>query len=103
MVDAQENIYPRDWHRDWGGDRGSSLIEQHTFTMSGDPRALLAKVFLPERSLQKADQKAASRGGFFGGSSTSRYEEAAELYTQAANAFRLQKQGALPPHNANKR
>ena len=43
-------------------------------------------------SLQ-AQKKEATRGGFFGGGGSSRYEEAAELYTQAANAFRLQKLG----------
>jgi alpha-soluble NSF attachment protein len=43
----------------------------------------------------KADKKAESRGGFFGGGGSSRYEEAAELYTQAANAFRLQKLGTF--------
>jgi hypothetical protein len=43
----------------------------------------------------KADKKAESRGGFFGGSGSTRYEEAAELYTQAANAFRLQKLGIV--------
>jgi alpha-soluble NSF attachment protein len=41
----------------------------------------------------QAHKKEATRGGFFGGGGTSRYEEAAELYTLAANAFRLQKLG----------
>jgi tetratricopeptide (TPR) repeat protein len=41
----------------------------------------------------KAEKKAQSRGGLFGGGGSSRFEEAAELYTQAANAFRLQKLG----------
>ncbi|KAM3418431.1 hypothetical protein BST61_g4419 [Cercospora zeina] len=53
--------------------------------MAQDPRALL----------QKADKQAqAASGGFslFGGK-TQKLEEAAELYTQAANAFRLQKDG----------
>ena len=45
----------------------------------------------------KADKKAESKGGFFGGGGSSRYEEAAELYTQAANAFRLQKLGNPNP------
>ncbi|KAL1297532.1 hypothetical protein AAFC00_006104 [Neodothiora populina] len=53
--------------------------------MAQDPRALL----------QKADKAAASAGSgfsFFGGK-TDKYENAVELYTQAANAFRMQKQG----------
>ncbi|KAL8734723.1 MAG: hypothetical protein Q9181_003112 [Wetmoreana brouardii] len=53
--------------------------------MAQDPRALL----------QKADKAAQSAGGgfsFFGGR-TDKYENAADLYTQAANAFRMQKQG----------
>ncbi|KAL8869286.1 MAG: hypothetical protein Q9174_004384 [Haloplaca sp. 1 TL-2023] len=53
--------------------------------MAQDPRALL----------QKADKAAQSAGGgfsFFGGRSD-KYENAADLYTQAANAFRMQKQG----------
>ncbi|OQO08421.1 hypothetical protein B0A48_06291 [Cryoendolithus antarcticus] len=50
-----------------------------------DPRALL----------QKADKAAASAGSgfsFFGGRSE-KLENAADLYTQAANAFRMQKSG----------
>ncbi|KAI4126535.1 MAG: hypothetical protein LQ338_003691 [Usnochroma carphineum] len=53
--------------------------------MAQDPRALL----------QKAEKAAQSAGGgfsFFGGK-TEKYENAADLYTQAANAFRMQKQG----------
>ncbi|MCJ1283446.1 hypothetical protein MMC26_002775 [Xylographa opegraphella] len=53
--------------------------------MAQDPRALL----------QKADKALASAGGgfsFFGGR-TEKFENAADLYTQAANAFRMQKQG----------
>ena len=73
-----------------------------------DPRALLSKVpfstdnseIIADNSF-KADRKAESRGGFFGGGGSSKYEEAAELYTQAANAFRLQKLGPptiIPPN-----
>lgn len=43
----------------------------------------------------QADKAAAGAGGgfsFFGGK-TEKYENAADLYTQAANAFRMQKQG----------
>jgi alpha-soluble NSF attachment protein len=64
-----------------------------------DPQALLAKVQSPSKSCPvnlhslQAQRKETIRGGFFGGGGTSRYEEAAELYTQAANAFRLQKLG----------
>ncbi|KAF2141302.1 uncharacterized protein K452DRAFT_288004 [Aplosporella prunicola CBS 121167] len=49
-----------------------------------DPRALL----------QKADKALASAGSGFSlfGGRTEKYENAAELYNQAANAFRLQKQ-----------
>jgi len=68
-----------------------------------DPRALLAKVRIPQSEyckwtywFGKADKKAESRSGFFGGGGSSKYEEAAELYTQAANAFRLQKMGIQP-------
>ncbi|MCJ1388442.1 vesicular-fusion protein S17 [Xylographa bjoerkii] len=53
--------------------------------MAQDPRALL----------QKADKALAGAGGgfsFFGGR-TEKFENAADLYTQAANAFRMQKQG----------
>ncbi|KAL8910125.1 MAG: hypothetical protein Q9171_004550 [Xanthocarpia ochracea] len=53
--------------------------------MAQDPRALL----------QKADKAAQGAGGgfsFFGGR-TEKWENAADLYTQAANAFRMQKQG----------
>ncbi|KKY16878.1 putative vesicular-fusion protein sec17 [Phaeomoniella chlamydospora] len=52
--------------------------------MAQDPRALL----------QKADKTLSGAGGgfsFFGGR-TEKYENAADLYTQAANAFRMQKQ-----------
>ncbi|KAI9706342.1 MAG: hypothetical protein M1836_003347 [Candelina mexicana] len=53
--------------------------------MSQDPRALL----------QKADKAVQGAGGgfsFFGGRQE-KYENAADLYTQAANAFRIQKMG----------
>lgn len=40
--------------------------------------------------LQKADKKAQSSGGWFTSSST-KYEEAGDLYQQAANAFKLEK------------
>ncbi|RMY26590.1 hypothetical protein D0865_16229 [Hortaea werneckii] len=51
--------------------------------MAEDPRALL----------QKADKQAASAGSGFSlfGGRAEKYEAAAELYIQAANAFRLQK------------
>lgn len=55
--------------------------------MTADPRALL----------QKADKAAAGAGGgfsFFGGRQE-KWENAADLYTQAANAFRVQKQSRL--------
>lgn len=41
----------------------------------------------------KAAQSASGGFSLFGGK-TEKYEKAAELYTQAANAFRVQKQGA---------
>lgn len=41
----------------------------------------------------KAAQGANSGFSFFGGKAE-KYENAVELYTQAANAFRMQKQGA---------
>ncbi|KAK3675053.1 vesicular-fusion protein S17 [Recurvomyces mirabilis] len=51
--------------------------------MAQDPRALL----------QKADKAAAGAGGGFSlfGGRTEKYENAVDLYTQAANAFRLQR------------
>ncbi|MCJ1397802.1 vesicular-fusion protein S17 [Xylographa trunciseda] len=53
--------------------------------MAQDPRALL----------QKADKALAGAGGGFSlfGGRTEKFENAADLYTQAANAFRMQKQG----------
>ncbi|MCJ1338369.1 vesicular-fusion protein S17 [Bachmanniomyces sp. S44760] len=53
--------------------------------MAQDPRALL----------QKADKAAQGAGGGFSlfGGRTEKYENAAELYIQAANSFRMQKQG----------
>ncbi|ODM16066.1 putative vesicular-fusion protein sec17 [Aspergillus cristatus] len=48
-----------------------------------DPRVLLQKA-------EKALQSASSGFSFFGGR-TEKYENAADLYTQAANAFRVQK------------
>lgn len=53
--------------------------------MAQDPRALL----------QKADKAAQGAGGGFSlfGGKTEKYEAAADLYSQAANAFRMQKQG----------
>ena len=44
--------------------------------------------------MAKADKKAASSGGmssWFGGGMTSKYEEAAEMYTRAANQYKLSK------------
>jgi alpha-soluble NSF attachment protein len=70
--------------------------------MSQDPRALLQKACdtpLPTTyalTLLQADKAASAAGGgfsFFGGRAE-KYENAAELYIQAANAFRMQKQGA---------
>lgn len=48
----------------------------------------------PHFLLQKAEKAVSSAGGgfsFFGGR-TEKWENAADLYTQAANAFRVQKQ-----------
>lgn len=45
--------------------------------------------------MKQADKAAQGAGGgfsFFGGR-TEKWESAADLYTQAANAFRMQKQG----------
>ncbi|KAL9045667.1 MAG: hypothetical protein Q9214_001328 [Letrouitia sp. 1 TL-2023] len=53
--------------------------------MAQDPRALLQKA-------DKAAQSAGSGFSLFGGR-TEKFENAADLYTQAANAFRVQKQG----------
>ncbi|GMM37296.1 Sec17 protein [Saccharomycopsis crataegensis] len=49
----------------------------------------------PEELIAQADKKCAPVGGFakfFGGSSLYRFEEAADLYIQAANLYRIQKQ-----------
>jgi alpha-soluble NSF attachment protein len=53
--------------------------------MAGDPRALLAQA---EKTLQGAGS-----GFSFFGSRTEKYEQAAEQFIAAANAFRMQKQG----------
>lgn len=60
--------------------------------MAQDPRLLLQKA-------DKAAQGATGGFSFFGGR-TEKWENAADLYTQAANAFRVQKQskGALRSH-----
>lgn len=52
--------------------------------MAADPRALL----------QKAEKAAAGAGGGFSlfGGRQEKWENAADLYTQAGNAFRVQKQ-----------
>lgn len=68
--------------------------------MAQDPRALLQKVPLlplhPEHpaNCTKADRAAAGAGGGFSlfGGRQEKWEGAADLYTQAANAFRMQKQ-----------
>ena len=80
--------------------------------MAQDPRALLQKVGSPIATLHdlsssltytatqltvtsqadKALQGASGGFSLFGGR-TEKYENAADLYTQAANAFRMQKQG----------
>lgn len=72
--------------------------------MAQDPRALLQKVSsyvqclptvpsdYPNLQADKAAQSAGSGFSFFGGR-TEKFENAADLYTQAANAFRVQKQG----------
>ncbi|KAF2277689.1 alpha-soluble NSF attachment protein [Westerdykella ornata] len=53
--------------------------------MAGDPRALL-------RQAEKTLQSASGGFSFFGGR-TEKYEQAAEQFIAAANAFRMQKQG----------
>jgi hypothetical protein len=71
--------------------------------MAQDPRALLQKVgFYPSTPLpdelslttSKADKAASGAGGGFSlfGGRQEKWENAADLYTQAANAFRMQKQ-----------
>jgi len=49
----------------------------------------------PRKLLEKADQAARGAGSGFSlfGGRTEKWENAVELYTQAANAFRMQKQG----------
>jgi hypothetical protein len=80
--------------------------------MAQDPRALIQKVsplhphyrveavsspraLTHELQADKALSGAGGGLGFFGGR-TEKYESAADLYTQAANAFRVQKQGDSP-------
>lgn len=56
---------------------------------------MLCECWLNRTFYQQADKAAQSAGGgfsFFGGRSE-KYENAVELYTQAANAFRMQKSG----------
>ena len=55
--------------------------------MSQDPRLLLQKA-------QKAESGASGGFSLFGGKAE-KWENAADLYTQAANAFRLQKQSTF--------
>ena len=55
--------------------------------MAGDPRALLQKA-------DKAVSGATSGFSLFGGRAE-KWENAADLYTQAANAFRVGKQSKL--------
>lgn len=62
--------------------------------MAQDPRVLL----------QKADKAAQGAGGGFSlfGGRGEKWEAASELYTQAANAFRMQKQSTkLPVYRPN--
>jgi alpha-soluble NSF attachment protein len=76
--------------------------------MAQDPRALLQKVCCPylpmtlrfpkvlsDFLLAQADKTLSTAGGGFSlfGGKTQKYEDAADLYNQAANAFRLQKSG----------
>lgn len=72
--------------------------------MASDPRALLQKVFgmprhprcwLTHTQAEKAASGASSGFSLFGGRSE-KWENAVELYTQAANAFRMQKQSKCP-------
>jgi alpha-soluble NSF attachment protein len=56
--------------------------------MAQDPRLLLQKA-------DKAAQGATGGFSFFGGR-TEKWENAADLYSQAANAFRMQKQSKYP-------
>ena len=71
--------------------------------MAQDPRALLQKVRTARSrdvnhvidfysQADKAGQGAGSGFSFFGGR-TEKWETAADLYSQAANAFRMQRQG----------
>ncbi len=57
--------------------------------MAQDPRALLQKA-------EKAAQGATGGFSLFGGRGE-KWENAADLYTQAANAFRVQKQSKRHP------
>lgn len=55
-----------------------------------------ADVANPFLKAEKAAQGAGGGFSLFGGR-TEKYENAADLYTQAANAFRMQKQGTCAP------
>ena len=59
-----------------------------------DPRVHALTQLLP-----KADKAASGAGGAFSffGNRTEKYENAADLYQRAANAFRMQKQGTAAP------
>ena len=59
--------------------------------MAQDPRLLL-------QTAEKAAQGATGGFSFFGGR-TEKWENAADLYTQAANAFRVQKQSKDAPRS----
>jgi hypothetical protein len=76
------------------GPQLSRLNQNHTYTLIPHSTPLLLP--MPSKSpaqilLEKADKKANSSSGWFSSSST-KFEEAGDLYQQAANAFKLEKQ-----------
>lgn len=78
--------------------RSDWLARQHRLDLSYEQRHTYYRTFhsaimassSPEELLKTAEKRAASTGGFFsfGSSSSTRLEEAAELYKAAANKFR---------------
>lgn len=61
---------------------------QHRYT--SDTHLQMAPKSIAQSLFDKADKKANSSGGWFS-SSSSKYEEAGDLYQQAANSFKIEK------------
>ena len=74
------------------------LVHSALWTSSDQPLSSSSMAQDPRLLLQKADKAAqGATGGFsFFGGRTEKWENASDLYSQAANAFRMQKQSTFP-------